>query len=86
MSLEYRISKKANQDLESIWINTLKKWSKAQADRYYDLIMDEIEFLAHNLHSGKSRDNIKDGYRSSNIKSQMMGSLKLLEFYIKKWI
>jgi plasmid stabilization system protein ParE len=33
MSLEYRISKKANQDLDDIWFHTYKKWSITQADR-----------------------------------------------------
>jgi len=72
MSLKYRISKKANQDLNSIWLYTLNKWSKDQADRYYNLIMDEVEFLAQNLYSGKSKDYIKEGYRSSTIKSHII--------------
>ena len=41
----YRISKKAIIDLNSIWIYTFHKWSKEQADRYYHLIIGEIEFI-----------------------------------------
>jgi len=45
MSKKYRISQQAIKDLESIWIYTIKKWSKPQADRYYNLIIAEIEFI-----------------------------------------
>lgn len=42
----YRISQEAIKDLKNIWFFTLNKWSKEQADRYYDLIISEIEFIA----------------------------------------
>jgi plasmid stabilization system protein ParE len=40
-----KLSRKAEEDLEEIWLYTLEKWSKEQADRYLNLIFDEIEFL-----------------------------------------
>ena len=40
---QYRISHEAIKDLNNIWVYTLNKWSKEQADRYYDLIIAEIE-------------------------------------------
>mgnify|MGYP003116567677 CR=1 FL=1 len=45
---KYRISKEAINDLNSIWFFTFQKWSKEQADRYYDLIIEEINFIANN--------------------------------------
>ncbi len=36
----FRISKQATNDLNDIWIYTLRKWSKDQADRYYNLIIE----------------------------------------------
>lgn len=39
----YVITKKAITDIQEIWLFTLKKWSLEQADRYYDLIFDEID-------------------------------------------
>jgi len=50
---KYLISKQAIDDLNDIWIYTLHKWSKEQADRYYNLIIDEIEFVADNFMIGK---------------------------------
>ena len=51
---KYRISQKAVEDIEGIWIYTYKNWSVEQADRYYKLIFDEIEFITKNSLSGKS--------------------------------
>jgi len=45
--MKYKISQEANQDLENIWIYTYENWSLEQADRYLNLIMDEIEYLAN---------------------------------------
>ena len=45
---KYRISEQAINDLNDIWVYTFHKWSKEQADRYYDLIIEEIEFIAEN--------------------------------------
>lgn len=53
---KYRISQLAIEDLDKIWTYTLHKWSKKQADRYYDLIIGEIEFIADNFMIGKSAE------------------------------
>lgn len=70
--MRYVISKKACQDIEKIWLHTYENWSLEQADRYYNLIVDEIEFLAENFESGKSVDYIKKGYRTSIVKSHII--------------
>jgi toxin ParE1/3/4 len=70
--IKYRISKSAIKDLEGIWEYTFLKWSKKQADRYHNLIMNEIEFISENTPSGKSMNHIKDGYLVSYIKSHMI--------------
>jgi toxin ParE1/3/4 len=70
--LELKISSEAFSDLEKIWVYTLKRWSKKQADRYYLLIIDEFEFLRTNCYVGKSADNIRTGYRVSFVKSHII--------------
>ncbi len=70
--MKYSISEKANQDIEKIWLYTFENWSLEQADRYYNLILDEIEFISENFESGKSADYIKNGYRSSIVKSHII--------------
>ena len=73
MSIDkYRISKQAVDDLNDIWAYTFSKWSKKQADRYYDLIIGEIEFIADNFMIGKSAEQTRKKYRYSKIKSHLI--------------
>ncbi len=70
--MRYLLSEKANQDIEKIWLYTYENWSVEQADRYYNLILDEIEFISENFESGKSVDYIKKDYRASLVKSHII--------------
>jgi toxin ParE1/3/4 len=70
--VKYRISSKAIEDLDKIWIYTFENWSIEQADRYYNLIIDEIKFIANNPLNGKSVDYIKIGYRVTRVKSHLI--------------
>ncbi|MCF6348858.1 MAG: type II toxin-antitoxin system RelE/ParE family toxin [Flavobacteriaceae bacterium] len=69
---KYRISKQAINDLNDIWVYTLHKWSKEQADRYYDLIIGEIEFVTDNFMAGKSAEQTRKNYRVTKIKSHLI--------------
>ncbi|WP_421811823.1 type II toxin-antitoxin system RelE/ParE family toxin [Flagellimonas sp.] len=69
---KYRISQQAIDDLDKIWIYTLNKWSKEQADRYFDLIIAEIEFIADNYLIGKSAEQTRKNYRITKIKSHLI--------------
>ena len=71
-SLPYNISKKAVSDLEEIWLYTVEKWSIEQADRYYHLIFDEIDFICKNVDSGRSMNHVRKGYRASKVKSHLI--------------
>ncbi len=68
----YRISEQAISDLNDIWIYTFHKWSKEQADRYYDLIIGEIEFISDNDMIGKSAEQTRKNYRVTQIKSHLI--------------
>ncbi len=68
----FELSEKANEDLENIWIYTYENWSQEQADRYYNLILNEIEYIAENFESGKSFEQIRQGYRASKVKSHLI--------------
>lgn len=69
---KYKISKKAVEDLGEIWAYTFDNWSEEQADRYYNLIIDEIEFISENFMSGKSMEHVRKGYRASKVKSHLV--------------
>ena len=70
--MNYRISEKAIEDIEKIWLYTYENWSAEQADRYYKLIFDEIEYLSQNFEEGKSMEFIRKSYRSSKVKSHLI--------------
>jgi len=67
--MKYKISIEAQNDIENIWLYTFETWSLEQADRYYDLIFDEIEFISKNPKSGKDYNDIRKGYYRSKVKS-----------------
>lgn len=70
--LPFLISKKAVADLEEIWLFTVEKWSMEQADRYYNLIFDEINYICKDINSGKSMEHVRKGYRASKVKSHLV--------------
>lgn len=70
--LKIIIKEEALLDLEEIWLYTFQNWSIEQADRYHDLIIKEIEFLASTPASGRNQDYIRLGYRSSKVKSHIL--------------
>jgi len=70
--MEYKISQEANRDIENIWLYTFENWSTEQADRYFNLLLDEIEYIAKNPNSGKDYNQIRKGYFRSRIKSHFI--------------
>ena len=70
--MNYKISKQAEIDLENIWLYTFEEWSIEQADYYFDLIMDEIEYISKNPKSGKDYNEIRKGYFRSRVKSHFI--------------
>ncbi len=70
--MRYKISVKASEDIENIWLYTFENWSLEQADRYINLIFDEIEYLANNSNSGKNFNHIRKNYRCSKVKSHLI--------------
>lgn len=69
---KYLISQAAIEDLNGVWRYTFENWSKEQADRYYKLIIDEIEFVAANFSLGKSIDQLRNNYKVSKVKSHLI--------------
>jgi len=70
--MNYKITNEASYDLEKIWLYTFENWSKEQADRYINLIIDEIEYLCLKPDSGKNFGHIRKGYLMSKVKSHLV--------------
>ncbi len=70
--MNFRISKEAENDLEKIWLYTFENWSVEQAERYLNLIFDEIEYLCLKPDSGSDFGKIRKGYSRSKVKSHFI--------------
>lgn len=72
MKNEFRISKQTLEDIDRIWLYTLENWSVNQANHYYRLIYQEIEYISEDFESGKNIGKIKSGYRQAKVKSHLI--------------
>lgn len=70
--MNYKISIEAKNDIENIWLYSYENWSLEQADRYLDLIIDEIEYIAENPYSGKDFSDVIKGYLRTRVKSHFI--------------
>ena len=57
--MNYNISNEAALDLEEIWLYTFEHWSIEQADKYYNQLLNEIEYISKNPKSGKDSSHIR---------------------------
>ena len=76
--MKYVISVEASKDLENIWLYTFENWSQEQADRYFNLIIDEIESISNDPSSGKDYSDIREGYFRSRVNAHFI-------FYKVNW-
>lgn len=70
--MKYRISARADSDLDDIWLYTDKNWSLEQARKYYNLIMDKIEYLAANPSRGRTVYLGGKNYKHARVKSHLI--------------
>jgi toxin ParE1/3/4 len=69
---EYIINEKALEDINNIWIYTAENWSIQKADRYYNLIYDEIEYIVRNFEIASDFWKIRKSYKYSKVKSHLI--------------
>ncbi|MBZ4192602.1 type II toxin-antitoxin system RelE/ParE family toxin [Niabella beijingensis] len=70
--MNYKISNEASKDLENIWLYAFETWPVEQADRYYNLLLDEIEYIAENPYSGKDYSALREDYLRTRVKSHFI--------------
>ena len=69
---DYIINEKALEDINNIWIYTAENWSVDQADRYYNLIYDEVEYIVRNFEMARDLGKICKSYKYSKVKSHLI--------------
>ena len=70
--MNYNISNEVSLDLDEIWLYTFEHWSIEQADKYYNQLLNEIEYISKNSKSGKDYSKIRKGYFRSKINSHFI--------------
>ncbi len=58
------LSRRAETDLEDIWIYSFENWGEAQADRYLDELGRSLRRLGTAPERGRDRGDARNGYRS----------------------
>lgn len=61
--MTYRVSGRARLDLIEIW-RYIATDNESAPDRFIDLITRRFELLGENPYAGRSRDELRPGYRS----------------------
>lgn len=57
---KFKLTNKAVDDLTQIWNYTFNKWSESQADRYYQMLVDNFNEIANNPDLGKNYSGVID--------------------------
>jgi toxin ParE1/3/4 len=70
--VEFRLSPRAEKDLEDIWRYTEKRWSVEQAEKYVGGIIERLEALAQQPTLGRAADDIRAGYLRQNVGSHVV--------------
>ncbi|BBO86816.1 plasmid stabilization protein ParE (plasmid) [Desulfosarcina ovata subsp. sediminis] len=69
---EYRLSPKAVEDMEAIWLYSLTHWGAKQTGRYIDDVIGAFELLAQNPEIGTACNHIRQNYRRYPIKRHVV--------------
>ncbi len=65
-------SPKANVDLDTIWRYTVDNWGELRAETYLRSIFEAAERIKENPHLGRSREDVRYGYRSVVVDSHLL--------------
>lgn len=60
-----QISQVAEEDLAGLYAEGIRTWDQAQADRYYDALIEHFDRLCENPLLYRAVDEIRAGYRRS---------------------
>ncbi len=57
---KYKLTNKAVEDLTNIWDYTFDKWSEKQADKYYEMLLENCRNIADDPKIGKKYEGVKN--------------------------
>jgi toxin ParE1/3/4 len=68
----YRFSRKADEDLENLYITGAREFGVAQAERYYTGLVEALEFLASYPRAARARPELGPETRGHPYKAHMI--------------
>ena len=68
----WRLSRRAEEDLEAVWLYGAERFGVDQANRMLDRFEAEFRRLAGQPRSGRQRDEIKPGLRSVPLENYLI--------------
>jgi toxin ParE1/3/4 len=68
----YRLTPRAQSDIDEIWDFTHERWGIDQAERYVGQIRDAVVRLAGNPGVGRRCDEIRQGYSKLTVQSHVL--------------
>ena len=68
----YKLTRKAVQDLKQIWNYTFDNWSEKQADKYYRELIKHCSKVANNPTVGNQYEKLLKGLRGSKINKHII--------------
>jgi toxin ParE1/3/4 len=63
----YKLTRRAVDDISKIWLYTYETWSERQADKYYSLLIDTIRELSTKPEFGRSYSMVDPGLRGVKV-------------------
>jgi toxin ParE1/3/4 len=69
---EYRLTPKAAEDMEAVWLYSLAQWGAHQTERYIDDLSAAFALLVKNPRAGTGCDHIREGYRKYPVMRHMV--------------
>ncbi len=69
---QFQLSNLAKRDLAEIWNYTVENWSINQANKYYEILITECQYISENHEIGKSIKHIKPLHRIRQIQSHIV--------------
>ena len=63
--MNYRLTLQAKEDLRRIYEHGFREFGEAQADRYFEALINRFDNIAANPYSYVSVNHIRQGYRRS---------------------
>lgn len=73
----YLLTPAAQHDLSLIWDFTESRWGISQAKKYIREIQSAVEYVAQDANRGRSREEIRVGYKSTAVGSHVI-------FYVQR--